>query len=102
MQHGDATVEFGLHIGIAGSRKGHCAELLVLLADCAACEGCSNQAGGKQYSRRVSAHRNFPSVCKRWCARSTAMFRVYPVPSIFLLLQKVRTTVVQTRKIAHA
>jgi hypothetical protein len=38
MQHGDAAVELGLHIGIAEGREDHLAELLVLLAGCAACE----------------------------------------------------------------
>src|SRR4249919_3623846 len=60
MKHGDATVELGLHSGVAGGRKGHLTELLVLLADCAACERRSDQAGGKQGSSRFRVHRKFP------------------------------------------
>jgi hypothetical protein len=60
MQHRNASVELGLHIGVAGCRKGHCAELLVLLADCVPCQGCSDKAGRKQYACRVSARRKSP------------------------------------------
>ena len=52
MQHGNAAVELGLHIGIAGDGEDHFAELFVLLADCAACERRGDQAGGKQDSSR--------------------------------------------------
>ena len=45
MQHGDAAVELGLHIGIARGREDHLAELFVLLADCATCERRGDQAG---------------------------------------------------------
>ena len=60
MQHGDAAVELGLHIGIAGGREGHLAKLFVLLADCAACERRSDEAGGKQGSSRFRVHRESP------------------------------------------
>src|SRR5471032_2085387 len=57
MQHGDAAVELGLHIRITGGREDHLAELLVLLADCAACERRGDQASGKQNSPRLRVHR---------------------------------------------
>src|SRR6202022_4203330 len=60
MQHGDAAVELGLHIGIAGGRECHLAELFVLLADCAACERRGDQASGKQDSPRLRVHRKSP------------------------------------------
>src|SRR5450432_1098162 len=60
MQHGDAAVELGLHIGIAGGREDHFAELLVLLAGCAACERRGDQASGKQNSPRLRLHRKSP------------------------------------------
>ena len=60
MQHGDAAVELGLHIGIAGGREDHLAELFVLLSDCAACERHGDQAGGKQDSSRLRVHRKSP------------------------------------------
>src|SRR5206468_8055472 len=47
MKHGDAAVELGLHSGVAGGSKGYFTELVVLLADCAACERRTDQAGGK-------------------------------------------------------
>jgi hypothetical protein len=60
MKHGDAAVELGLHSGVAGGRKGHLTKVFVLLADCAACEGGSDQAGGKQGSSRFRVHRESP------------------------------------------
>src|SRR3954462_560243 len=66
MQHGDAAVELGLHIGIAGGREGPLAELFVLLADCAACECRGDHAGGKQDSSRLLVHRKSPLVRERW------------------------------------
>src|SRR6266850_451794 len=60
MQHGDAAVELGLYIGIAGGREDHLAELFVLLADCAACERRGDQAGGKQDSPRLRVHHKSP------------------------------------------
>ena len=60
MKHGDAAVELGLHSGVAGGREGYLTELFVLLADCAACERRSDQAGGKQGSSRFRVHRKCP------------------------------------------
>src|SRR6267154_2334285 len=60
MQHGDAAVELCLHSGIAGGREDHLAELLVLLAGCAACERRGDQASGKQNSPRLRLHRKSP------------------------------------------
>jgi hypothetical protein len=47
MEHGDAAVELDLHSGIAGGGEGYLTELVVLLADCAAGERRTDQAGGK-------------------------------------------------------
>src|SRR3954447_8135702 len=66
MQHGDAAVELGLHVGIAGGREGHRTELFVLLADCAACECHGDHAGGKQDSSRLLVHRKSPLLRERW------------------------------------
>src|SRR6267378_7087399 len=60
MQHGDAAVELGLHIGITGGREGHLTEFLVLLADGAACERRGDQASGKQNSPRLRVHHKSP------------------------------------------
>src|ERR1700724_2543990 len=60
MQHGDAAIELGLHFGIAGGREDHFAELLVLLAGCAACERRGDQASGKQNSPRLRLHHMSP------------------------------------------
>src|SRR5437868_9251557 len=67
MQHGDAAVELGLHIAIAGGREAHRTELFVLLGDCAACECRGDHAGGKQDSSRLLVHRKSPLCLReRW------------------------------------
>src|ERR1700682_3383187 len=60
MKHGDAAVELGLHIGIAGGGEDHRAELFGLLCVCAACERRGDQASGKQDSPRLRVHRKSP------------------------------------------
>src|SRR5258707_803461 len=66
MQHGNAAIELGLHIGIAGGREDYLAELVVLLAGCAACKCRGDQASGKQDSSRLHDHRKSPL----WPARA--------------------------------
>jgi len=64
MQQGDAAIELGLHIRVTGGREDHLTELFVFLADCAACERRSDQAGGKQGSSRSLVHRESPSALR--------------------------------------
>src|SRR5450631_460268 len=93
MQHGDAAVELGLHIGIAGGREGHLAELLVLLAGCAACERCGDQASGKQNSPRLRLHRKSPL----WLASDG--LRACSINGIRL---RVRSTLMTAKQTGHS
>src|SRR5689334_10997195 len=63
MQHRDAAVELALNFRITGGREADPAELLVLLAECAAGKCCSDQAQGGQASPPSHVHRNLP--CSR-------------------------------------
>jgi hypothetical protein len=65
MNHRDATLELGLHLGIAGSGKTQLAELLVLLTEGTAAQRCSNpsdkyQTLGLHRHLRMRAHRSRP------------------------------------------
>src|SRR3984893_6970889 len=60
MQHGDAAVELGMHIGIAVGREDSLGELFVFVCDRSACERRGDQASVKQDSSRLRVHRKSP------------------------------------------
>src|SRR5262249_55961189 len=55
MQHGDAALELGLHLGIAGGGETQLAELLVLLAEGTAAQRCGDP-GDKYQTLRLHGY----------------------------------------------
>ena len=73
MDHRDATLELGLHLGIAGGGETQLSELLVLLTEGTAAQRCSNpsdkyQTLGLHRHLRMRAHRSRPP---QWLIKNT-------------------------------